>query len=231
MVTQVSEDQLSLPFEQQSHEPLAFLGSAFKKSELNWTTFEKEAFAILKTFEKMDCLLAGRSDIRVLTDHRNLLFVFAPRALEPTLGRHVVSKVQRWAFYLSRFDYSIEHIRGEDNVFADILTRWTKGYRQREDKKAVCSVLLQEAEQLSPNAGSVVWPDIAEFRLAQDTSPQDALTLGLVKEEDQLWKKNGRIWILSPDLELQLRVLVISHCGTVGHRGKDATLSILLESF
>ena len=231
VVTQVSEDQLALPFEQQSHEPLAFLGAAFKKSELNWTTFEKEAFAIFKTFEKLDYLFAGRSDIRVFTDHRNLLFVFAPRALEPTLGRHVVSKVQRWAFYLSRFDYIIEHIRGEENVFADILTRWTKGYRQREDRKAVCSVLLQEAEQLAPNAGSIIWPDIAEFRRAQDTSPQKALTLGLVRAEDQLWKERGRIWVPSSDLELQLRVLVVSHCGTIGHRGKDATLSILLESF
>ena len=57
----------------------------------------------------------------VFTDHRNLLFVFAPLALEPALGRHVVSKVQRWALFLSKYTYVIEHIDGDDNVFADIL--------------------------------------------------------------------------------------------------------------
>lgn len=153
--------------------------------------------------------------------------MFAPRALEPTLGRHVVSKFQRWPFHLSRFDYIIEHNRGEDNVFADILTRWKIGYQQRADRKSVCSAPLQEAEKLVPNAESIIWPDMAEFRRAQDTSP----TLGLVREKGHLWKAKGSIWAPSSDLELQLRVLVISHCGTIGRTGKDATLSILLEPF
>ena len=65
----------------------------------------------------------------MFTDHRNLLFVYALLAFEPALGRHVVSKVQRWALFLSRFDYVIEHIPGYCNVFADMLTQWAKGYR------------------------------------------------------------------------------------------------------
>ena len=53
VVTQTNRDQLALPIESQRHEPLAFLSSAFKKAELNWTTFEKEGFAIFQTFEKL----------------------------------------------------------------------------------------------------------------------------------------------------------------------------------
>lgn len=48
VVTQANRDQLALPIESQKHEPLAFLGSAFSKAELNWTTFEKERFAIFR---------------------------------------------------------------------------------------------------------------------------------------------------------------------------------------
>jgi len=43
-------------------------------------------------------------------------------------------------------------------------------------------------------------------------------------------KKDGRIWI-PDDVELQFKILVCSHCGTIGHRGMDATRSILRESF
>jgi len=32
-------------------------------------------------------------------------------------------------------------------------------------------------------------------------------------------------------VELQLKVLVCSHCGSIGHRGRDATRSIVKESF
>jgi len=80
----------------------------------------------------MDYILMGSKPLHIFTDHRNLLFVFAPLALEPSLGLHIVSKVQRWALFLSRFSYVIEHVDGASNVFADILTRWTKGYRREE---------------------------------------------------------------------------------------------------
>lgn len=73
--------------------------------------------------------MLGETDVRIFTDHRNLLFVYAPAAFDVNIGRHVISKVQRWAIFLSRFKFSIEHIDGIKNTFADILTRWTKGYR------------------------------------------------------------------------------------------------------
>ena len=151
VVTQCAAGELNKPPQDQKHEPLAFLGSQFKKAELNWTMFEKEGFSIFQVFEKMDYLLMSGRPVHIFTDHRNLLFVFAPLALEPVLGRHVVSKVQRWALFLSRYSYVIEHIDGDDNVFADILTRWTKGYRCGGCKlKTICSFLVQSAEQMVP---------------------------------------------------------------------------------
>ena len=142
-VTQTTEAQLKLPLGEQQHDPIAILGSEFKKAQSDWTTFEKEGYAIFQTFMKMDYLLQAQKQTHVYTDHRNLLFVFAPLALEPALVRHIVSKVQRWALFLSRFPYVIEHVSGTENVFADIMTRWTKGYRRNACQlRAVTSMLL-----------------------------------------------------------------------------------------
>ena len=42
--------------------------------------------------------------------------MFAPLAFEPGLGRHITSKVQRWAMYLSWFTYVIKLVAGDANV-------------------------------------------------------------------------------------------------------------------
>ena len=124
IVTQVDHSELDKKPHDQRHQPLGFVGGEFTKAEVNWSTFEKEGFAIFKTFEKLDYLLLGEQPVHVFTDHRNLLYVFAPCALVPTSARHVVSKVQRWKMYMSHFHYVIEHINGTATVFADLLTRW-----------------------------------------------------------------------------------------------------------
>ena len=156
VVTQTDPSELGKQISEQKHEPLAFLGSAFRDAQTHWSTFEKEAFAIFKTFERMDYLLQSNGPAHIFTDHRNLLFVFAPRALEPALGRHIVSKVQRWALYLSRFSYIIEHIRGEDNACADMLTRWTRGHRANQAPVMLSSLVLSDAEQMVPRPDELV---------------------------------------------------------------------------
>lgn len=104
VVTQCDKVKLSkLPMEQK-YQPLAFLGSAFDKTQRSRSTVEKDAFAILQTFKNTDYLLLKESNTHVFTDHRNLLFVFNPEVLQPALGRHIVSKVQRWALYLQYRD-------------------------------------------------------------------------------------------------------------------------------
>ena len=228
VITQTSPEQLKRAVTEQKHEPLGFLAGELKNSSANWTTFEKEGYAIVQAFGKMDYLLMGAPNVRVFTDHRNLLFVYAPLALEPSLGRHVVSKVQRWALYISRFRYVIEHVPGQQNVFADILTRWLRGYR-KEERGLVCSMILDTAQQMVPSADSIPWPSIESMRSAQERQKRpEGLTFD---EGDRLWKRDGLIWIPQGELELQLKLMVTSHCGTVGHRGQDTTLSILRETF
>ena len=92
-MTQCHPGELSKDPALQKHCPLAFLGSEFKDSSRNWSTIEKEGYAIYSVFQKLDYLLMGSDDTHIYTDHRNLLYVFHPTSIEPGLGRHVISKV------------------------------------------------------------------------------------------------------------------------------------------
>lgn len=166
MVIQVDPAELNKATSEQNHEPLAFLGGEFTGSSRHWTTYEKEGFAIFNVFQRLDYMMLGNQKVHIFIDHRNLLFVYAPPTLDPNLGRHVVSKVQRWAMYLSRFEYMIDHIEGSKNIFADILNRWTKGYRS-EDVETTQICTLIDVGQIVPSANETEWPSLTDIKHSQ----------------------------------------------------------------
>lgn len=129
VITQTHPETLTRERSEKVHELLAFIDAEFSKTEKSWTTFEKEGFSIFRVFDKLDYLLMGEQKVHVFTDHRNLLYVFAPTVFHYSIGRHTLAKVQRWAIFFSQFEFFIEHIDGSDNVFEDILTRWKRGHR------------------------------------------------------------------------------------------------------
>lgn len=129
VVTQCPREDVNEEIENQNHERLSFLKGSFKRHEHNWSTFEKEPHSIYQVFLKMGYMLLVEDMIHIYTDHRNLLFVFNPFALNNTISRDVISKVQRWGLYLSRFSYVIKHIEGHRNIIPDIMTRCCLGYR------------------------------------------------------------------------------------------------------
>jgi hypothetical protein len=54
--------------------PILFISKALQKAQLNWSTFEKKAFAIFCTITKFDFLLRNVKCV-VETDHKNLTFL------------------------------------------------------------------------------------------------------------------------------------------------------------
>ena len=230
VVTQGDSDELDKDLKDQQHEPLEFLGAAFKGSEERWTTYEKEAYAIYQVFKKMDYMLLVEGEIHLYTDHRNLLFVVNRQALHPTLGRNVVSKVQRWGLFLSRFSYGIEHVDGESNVMADIMTRWWRGYRgKRQTARRITHLLLEKDFVASPLQDTFQWPDAITIAASQKRHSKE-VSEKVNQPKGNMWNINGKVWIPSKDCDMQMKLLVIAHCGQSGHRGKEATLSILKES-
>lgn len=64
----------------------------------------------------------------IFTDQKNLLFTLHLFSVQPTIVRHKMMKVARWALFLSTFNFAIEQVDGESNDFPDVVTRWMKGY-------------------------------------------------------------------------------------------------------
>lgn len=65
------------------------------------------------------------------THHKNLLYTLSPHRLDTNVARHTVHKTQRWVLRLNKFNYPIEQIPGESNIWADMLTRWAAGESSR----------------------------------------------------------------------------------------------------
>ncbi|GKT35181.1 Retrovirus-related Pol polyprotein from transposon 297 [Aduncisulcus paluster] len=92
--------------------PLAFVSKILNSTQLRWSTFEKEAWAIVFAISKLDYFLRGRH-FHLHTDHRNLTFLkSSPNA-----------KVGRWFLTISEYSFDIHHIAGARNGAADCLSR------------------------------------------------------------------------------------------------------------
>jgi hypothetical protein len=93
--------------------PIAFISKTLNTTERKWSTIEKEAYAIFYSLTKWEHYLR---DIKftLRTDHKNLTYI----KLEHK------QKVQRWKLAIQQYSFLVEHIKGEDNLVADRLSRW-----------------------------------------------------------------------------------------------------------
>ncbi len=58
---------------------------------------------------------------RIYTDHQNLRFIYGTYRTQKI---NVMCRYERWAIKLLKFRYTIEHVPGERNLWADLLSRW-----------------------------------------------------------------------------------------------------------
>ncbi|KAF9758242.1 Transposon Tf2-6 polyprotein, partial [Nosema granulosis] len=83
-----------------------------QKSELNYTTTEKELLAIIKALKHFKSIILG-SQIKVLTDHKNLTYITSCEN----------NRAQRWKGLLDEFNVELEYIEGKENSEADMFSR------------------------------------------------------------------------------------------------------------
>jgi hypothetical protein len=232
IVTQIPPEDLTLPLSEQRHEPLAFLSSAFKGAQLNWATVEKEAFSIVETCVRLEYMLLRQGGFHLFTDHRNLTYIFHPTELSPTIQKHTAAKLQRWALVLMGFEYVIEHVPGHDNLWADLLSRWGA----KEHTPTTTTPKVRRMYCVPSNAPKHItdfqWPHIDEIQACQNKVTPQMRPPNLVQDENAIWRNTlGKIWIPHTAKDLQMRLCVISHTGAAGHRGFQATLTALADSF
>lgn len=88
-------------------------------AEKNYSTIHREALAIYYGVTKFHQYLYGHR-WTLKTDHRPLIALFGEHRGIPAM---YANRLQRWAAYLSSFNYVIQHVKGENNPVADCLSR------------------------------------------------------------------------------------------------------------
>ncbi|KAI5188029.1 hypothetical protein NEHOM01_2499 [Nematocida homosporus] len=96
----------------QGQKLIGLYSAKLSKSKRNYTTEEKELFAIIKALEHFRNIVF-LSDVTVETDHKNLL---NHRALDK-------SRAERWKSALMEYQLDWKYIQGSNNTLADFLSR------------------------------------------------------------------------------------------------------------
>ncbi len=97
--------------------PIAFASTTLSPAERNYAINEREALCVLWACEHWEKLLLGRPFL-IRTDHASLTTLLTQHT-----SRRKSAKFTRWRERLSEFDYDVMHIKGENNVIADFLSR------------------------------------------------------------------------------------------------------------
>jgi hypothetical protein len=94
--------------------PVAYYSRKFSQTQRNWSTTEKECFAILASIEKWHKYLDGHEFI-LETDHKPLV--------QLNIQAQTNAKCERWRLKLQQYRFKVKHIKGNDNTMADYLSR------------------------------------------------------------------------------------------------------------
>ena len=95
--------------------PIQYWSKKLNGPELNYFPTEKEAFAIFLAFKKFETFLL-LNKTHVITDASALLAFYGTKDITNR-------RILRWALYVGQFEHDVTHIKGPDNVLADLVSR------------------------------------------------------------------------------------------------------------
>lgn len=99
--------------------PIAFASRSLTEAEKNYSQIDREALAIVFSVDYFYQYLFARSFI-LITDNQPLVRIFHQNAKLPQM---TFSRLQRYAAFLSGFNYTVVYKKGIENVNADCLSR------------------------------------------------------------------------------------------------------------
>src|SRR5689334_20273497 len=121
----------------------------------------------------------------------------------------------------------IEHIKGEDNIWVDMMTRWGAAVNAKVSAvRAVRKVNAHVPDNMRArplHRADFVWTTFARQKNLSFNGE-----VMIRNENGLLTNKKGKILVPDDDTELKLRLCVIAHSGgNSGHLGYKATVQKL----
>ena len=100
--------------------------------------------------------------VAIFTDHAILLYLYDPHGQNPSIARHTACELMRWAVKLSFLRYVIQQVAGEQNVWADVLSRWAA--IPRSITKRIGMKVLVVAPVSPDSDDQLDWPTVRELK-------------------------------------------------------------------
>jgi cleavage and polyadenylation specificity factor subunit 1 len=194
----------------QEGRPLAFFSAKLSPCEQRYSTFDKEAFAIVRAVKAYRHWLEGQH-VEVFTDHQPLTAFLAMK--QPS------ARQAKWATFLAEFDLHIHYIRGRDNVAADHLSRPPLQQQGAKQKVTAVQIALDSEHQW--------YPKLTAFDPTRDAPVSEGL---LLQQREGIWYEcsTGKARLFLPP-ELRREAFDLTH--NVAHPGSKKTGLLLAARF
>ncbi|WZY93770.1 hypothetical protein YC2023_066099 [Brassica napus] len=191
----------------QGGRPVAFFSEKLSGAALNYPTYDKELYALVRSLETWQHYLLSKEFI-IHTDHETLKHLRGQTTLKK---RHA-----RWLEFVETFPYVIKYKKGKDNIVADALSR-------RHTLITTMEAKIMGFEQLKMSYETD--PDFSE--LYSNTAKG---AMGPFYQQDGFLFKEKRLCIPHGSMR-DLLTREAHGGGLMGHFGRDKTLSVLSDHF
>ena len=191
----------------QDRRPIAYFSEKLSGATLNYPTYDKEMYALIRALETWQHYLLPREFV-VHTDHESLKYLKGQQKLNK---RHA-----QWMEFLEPFPYVIKYKKGKENVVADALSR----------RYVLLSTL--DAKLLGFEQIKELYPldqDFGELFMACEK-----FAFGDYYRHDGFMFRKNKLCVPSGSLR-ELLVREAHGGGLMGHFGIAKTLGIIQEHF
>ncbi len=178
-----------------------------------------------------------RNGFRLYTDHRNLQFMFNP---DSTAKLNARARLDRWSLKLQGYKYDVEHIPGDSNVWADLLSRWgnhntsmpntTPSLRALRSGKR--KIQRRTAKPMLDPLESLPWPTNEYIKGHQEQAIEKGHAPANLRDQaGGLKLLDDRIWIPDECEKLKQIIIMIAHYEAGSHYGNEPTARKVRDRF
>ena len=229
LVTQCSQIDRNLPYMKRKHYPLVAMSGLFRGTAAGWTIPAKEVFPFTVAADKLQWLLHREKGFTIVCDNQAMVNFLMKK---DSSKDNFLDKVFRWRLKLAPFNFTAIHIEGEENKYADMVSRFINADNKIEIDSSLLqvdtSIIKKQDDSINIRAVHILDSQFNEkFNFPTE---EEILNNGGIKVESSMG--NGNYTLTVPDInELRKRIFVVAHCGLGGHRGVDATLETIKKHF
>lgn len=191
-------------------QPLGFFSKKLKKSERKYSAYDRELLAIHESISYFRCLIEGQQ-VTVYTDHKPLVYMFSKNTNKET------SRQTRSIDYISQFTTSIRHVKGSENVMADMLSRVEAIQKQTIDYTELQRLQSTDAELQQ----AIQNPENSSLKLKTFSMPGSDLNIICDTTNEKI----------RPFVPKELRRKVFDTLHGLSHPGIRSTIKLVTDRF